>query len=60
MDDGKPQSMEDFALGWMTATSKFGRPVDVLVGKKGELYISDDLGGIIYKVITKKNDNTTN
>ena len=52
MDDGKPQSMEDFALGWMTATSKFGRPVDVLVGKKGELYISDDLGGIIYKVIT--------
>lgn len=50
MKDGKPHGVEDFASGWMTATKKFGRPVDVLVGKKGELFISDDLGGVIYKI----------
>jgi glucose/arabinose dehydrogenase len=53
MKDGKPGAIEDFAYGWMTATKKLGRPVDVLVGNKGELYISDDLGGIIYKVTSK-------
>jgi len=48
--DGKPQGIEDFAYGWMTATKKFGRPVDVLVGTNGELFVSDDLGGVIYKI----------
>ena len=50
MKDGKPQGIEDFAHGWMIATKKFGRPVDVLVGTRGELYVSDDLGGVIYKI----------
>lgn len=58
MKDGKPDGVEDFAFGWMTGKSKFGRPVDVLVGKEGELYVSDDLGGVIYKITTNK-DNTT-
>jgi len=53
MKDGKPQRIEDFASGWMTVTKKSGRPVDVLVGKKGELYISDDLGGIIYRITSQ-------
>ncbi len=51
--DGKPVSTEDFATGWMTATEKFGRPVDVLVGKNGELFVTDDLGGVIYKITAK-------
>ena len=38
---------------WVSATNKFGRPVGLLVGDKGELYISDDLGGVIYKVTSK-------
>ena len=50
MEDGKPIRTEDFATGWMTATEKFGRPVDVLVGKNGELFVSDDLEGVIYKI----------
>lgn len=54
MKDGKPIGAEDFASGWMTATEKFGRPVDVLVGKNGELFVSDDLGGVIYKITTKQ------
>ncbi|GJM15235.1 MAG: L-sorbosone dehydrogenase [Thermodesulfobacteriota bacterium] len=53
MKDGEPQGVEDFASGWMTVTKKSGRPVDVLVGKKGELYISDDLGGIIYRITSQ-------
>jgi len=38
---------------WVSATNKFGRPVGLLVGDKRELYISDDLGGVIYKVTSK-------
>jgi glucose/arabinose dehydrogenase len=53
MKDGIPQGMGNFAYGWMTATKKFGRPVDVLVGKDGELFVSDDLGGAIYKITSK-------
>ncbi len=53
LEDGKPVKTEDFAYGWVSATNKFGRPVGLLVGDKGELYISDDLGGVIYKVISK-------
>lgn len=55
MEDGEPGDVEDFAYGWMTMSKKFGRPVDVLVGNRGELYISDDLGGKIYTVTTVKN-----
>ncbi len=54
IEDGKPGNIEDFAYGWMTATNKFGRPVDVLVGDIGELYITDDMGGIIYKVTSNQ------
>lgn len=50
IQNGIPQGIEDFAYGWMTATKRFGRPVDVLVGIQGELFVSDDLGGIIYKI----------
>jgi len=50
MDNGKPQGAEDFVQGWLSDNKKSGRPVDVLVGKKGELYITDDFGGKIYKV----------
>jgi glucose/arabinose dehydrogenase len=50
MDNGKPQGAEDFVQGWLSDNKKYGRPVDVLVGEKGELYITDDFGGKIYKV----------
>ena len=44
LEDGKPVKTEDFAYGWVSATNKFGRPADVLVGDKG---------GVIYKVTSK-------
>lgn len=40
-----------FITGWLTSTnSKLGRPVDVIFGPDGALYISDDKANIIYRV----------
>lgn len=54
--DGKPVEVQDFAAGWLKGNERSGRPVDVLVGSQGELYISDDFTGSIYRV-TYKNKN---
>ena len=48
--DGKPEGAMDFATGWLEGTKRTGRPVDVLVGKDGELFISDDFTGSVYRV----------
>lgn len=42
----------DFATGWLDEASGDvpGRPVDVLVGADGALYVSDDKGGYIYRI----------
>lgn len=40
-----------FITGWLTAKNeKLGRPVDVIFGPDGTLYISDDKVNIIYRV----------
>ena len=44
-------SVEDFAIGWLNSdNSSDGRPVDVIMGADGALYISDDKGGFIYRI----------
>ena len=44
-----------FANGWRTSGQKcgtaWGRPVDVIFGPDGALYISDDLGGRVYRIV---------
>ena len=51
MQDGTPGAAQDFAAGWLTEEgSVWGRPVDVITGPDGGLYISDDSGGVIYRV----------
>jgi len=50
---GNPQKVDDFVTGWLTSASKgsyWGRPVDVITGADGALYISDDMNGAIYRV----------
>ena len=44
--------LEIFASGWLNeATGAVsGRPVDIVQGPEGALYISDDKGGIIYRI----------
>ncbi len=44
--------VEDFATGWLDEGTQevSGRPVGLAVGPQGGLYVSDDKGGIIYRI----------
>jgi glucose/arabinose dehydrogenase len=51
--NGEPAAaVVDFATGWLDTSdgTASGRPVDVLVGSDGALYVSDDKGGFIYRI----------
>ena len=48
--DGKPAGVEDFATGWLEGASAWGRPVDLIVGRDGALYLSDQGAGRIYRI----------
>jgi glucose/arabinose dehydrogenase len=51
MEEGEPGPVEDFAVGWLRSDgSHWGRPVDVVTGSDGSLFISDDGQGRIYRV----------
>jgi len=43
-------SYEPFAEGWLQGNNVTGRPVDVLVMPDGALLVSDDYGGVIYRI----------
>jgi len=48
-DEARP--VQDFAVGWLRGDgSDWGRPVDILTGTGGSLYVSDDAGGKIYRI----------
>ncbi len=51
----KPVAVTDFATGWLNENGVWGRPIDVIVGKDGALYVSDDRAGYIYRIIYKPN-----
>jgi len=51
----QPQGVEDFITGWMPPGSAKGfkppgRPVGIVIGPDGAMYISDDTNGAIYRV----------
>ena len=48
--DGKPAGVEDFATGWLRQGRVLGRPVDLIVGHDGALYLSDDSTGQVYRI----------
>jgi len=48
---GQPRRVEDFATGWRAGDRVWGRPVDVLVGRDGALYVSDDHGGRVLRIV---------
>jgi glucose/arabinose dehydrogenase len=55
---GEAQIKEDFVTGFIKPgeTHKgewMGRPVDVIIGPEGAVYISDDAAGVIYRVTPK-------
>jgi len=48
---GNPGQVEDFATGWLREDgSNWGRPVDVLTASDGSLFVSDDGGGVVYRI----------
>jgi len=50
MKDGRPQGIEDFATGWFQGGRKYASLVDVVVGADGSLYLSDQGGGLVYRI----------
>ncbi len=59
-DKGRPQSgAEDFISGWLAPgeTKKgrwMGRPVGIAFDNNGTMYLSDDAGGVIYRITYAK------
>lgn len=55
----KPTEVVDFATGWLNTNQEkdsanvWGRPIDVIVGADGALYVSDDRAGYIYRITHK-------
>jgi glucose/arabinose dehydrogenase len=48
---GNIVSHEDFISGWLKKNcSPNGRPVDIEYSPEGELYLSDDFLGVVYKI----------
>ena len=45
-----PVEVVDFATGWLDNNRAWGRPVDVITGPDGALYVSDDRAGYIYRI----------
>lgn len=58
-DGDKPTEVVDFATGWLNTNQDtgnanvWGRPIDVIVGADGALYVSDDRAGYIYLITHK-------
>jgi glucose/arabinose dehydrogenase len=50
--DGKGNYVgtEDFIYGWLDNGGAVGRPVDLLFDRNGQLFVSDDKAGAIYKI----------
>ncbi|HWU34519.1 MAG TPA: PQQ-dependent sugar dehydrogenase [Methylovorus sp.] len=46
----QPGEVTDFATGWLQGNSAWGRPVDTVVGPDGDLYVSDDRSGLVYRI----------
>jgi glucose/arabinose dehydrogenase len=59
-DKGQPQGgAEDFITGWLAPGERqkgrwMGRPVGLVFGGDGSMYLSDDAGGVIYRVTYAK------
>jgi len=50
-DKGMPAGRPfDVITGWLEGREAWGRPVDVLAGRDGAMYVSDDHAGAVYRV----------
>ncbi len=49
--DGRAADYEEFATGWLQGEDPWGRPVDVMERADGSLLVSDDMRGVIYRIV---------
>lgn len=49
--DGRAAEYEEFATGWLQGEDSWGRPVDVMEPADGSLLVSDDMRGVIYRIV---------
>ena len=49
--DGRATDYEEFATGWLQGEDSWGRPVDVMERADGSLLVSDDMRGVIYRIV---------
>lgn len=49
-DNGAPQPPEVFAEGWLDGQQNWGRPVTITETADGDLLLSDDQAGVIYRI----------
>ncbi|HKW44180.1 MAG TPA: PQQ-dependent sugar dehydrogenase, partial [Candidatus Eremiobacteraceae bacterium] len=51
---GRPTGYTDFVTGWLVDGRYTGRPAGLAVDARGDLYISDDQAGAIYRVTYRR------
>jgi glucose/arabinose dehydrogenase/quercetin dioxygenase-like cupin family protein len=54
MENGRPVRAEDFVTGFLNGDTVSGRPVGIVTGADGALYISDDNKGFVYRVFERQ------
>ena len=54
LNNDRAVSYKVFAEGWLQGSRAWGRPVDVQVMPDGALLVSDDEGGMIYRIAYRK------
>lgn len=50
VEGDKVTASEDFITGFLKSNAAIGRPVDLVFGSDGALYLSDDKAGVIYLI----------
>jgi glucose/arabinose dehydrogenase len=53
MENGRPLASEDFVTGFLDGETVRGRPVGLVTGQDGALYVSDDNRGFVYRVFAR-------
>jgi glucose/arabinose dehydrogenase len=54
LKNNKPISYSVFAEGWLKGQDVSGRPVDLQIMPDGSMLVSDDFGGVIYRITYSK------
>jgi len=53
--NGNYLGVEDFITGWLKpGDGAYGRPADIMVLPGGNMFITDDKAGVVYRVVYQK------